>query len=205
MPRRARRRRGRRGRVPARPGGARRSGSTPRTPSRPPRAGGAGGFPVGCRRSPSTPDHVAARRGRSLRPHVLERAEPELVVVEEDRLVDAAHVLLAVLLDERVVRVARLPAVDDEEPAGLLHVPQELGADVAAAAAKERVPVAAGAVHAPELVLLRGVVHEDERDHRRPPRSWWARKKFSLPAVAIAALAEISSASAAAATTCAKR
>ena len=40
---------------------------------------------------------------------------------------------------------------------------------------------------------------------RSPPRSLCARKKFSLPAVAIAALAEISSASVAAATTCAKR
>ena len=40
---------------------------------------------------------------------------------------------------------------------------------------------------------------------RRPPRSWWARKKLSEPAVAIAADAEISSASAAAATIWAKR
>jgi hypothetical protein len=38
-----------------------------------------------------------------------------------------------------------------------------------------------------------------------PPRSWCARKKFSLPAVAIAAEALISRASAAAATICAKR
>lgn len=40
---------------------------------------------------------------------------------------------------------------------------------------------------------------------RRPPRSWCARKKFSDPAVAIADEAEISSASAVAATSCAKR
>ena len=40
---------------------------------------------------------------------------------------------------------------------------------------------------------------------RSPPRSWWARKKFSDPAVAIAEEAEISSASAAAATIWAKR
>ena len=38
-----------------------------------------------------------------------------------------------------------------------------------------------------------------------PPRSKWARKKFSEPAVAIAEEAEISSARAAAATICAKR
>ena len=40
---------------------------------------------------------------------------------------------------------------------------------------------------------------------RRPPRSWCALKKFSEPAVAMAAEAEISSASAAAATIWAKR
>lgn len=40
---------------------------------------------------------------------------------------------------------------------------------------------------------------------RMPPRSWWARKKLSEPAVAIAAEAEISSASAAAATIWANR
>jgi hypothetical protein len=40
---------------------------------------------------------------------------------------------------------------------------------------------------------------------RRPPRSWCALKKFSEPAVAMAADAEISSASAAAATIWAKR
>jgi hypothetical protein len=55
------------------------------------------------------------------------------------------------------------------------------------------------------------VVRRDRRGlaarlgQRRPPRSWWAWKKFSDPAVAIAALAEISSASVAAATICAKR
>ena len=40
---------------------------------------------------------------------------------------------------------------------------------------------------------------------RIPPRSWWARKKFSEPAVAIDAEAEISSAKVAAAAICAKR
>ena len=40
---------------------------------------------------------------------------------------------------------------------------------------------------------------------RIPPRSKWALKKFSEPDVAIAADAEISSASVAAATICAKR
>ena len=41
--------------------------------------------------------------------------------------------------------------------------------------------------------------------HRRPPRSWWALKNSCESAVAIAAEAEISSASAAAATICARR
>ncbi len=40
---------------------------------------------------------------------------------------------------------------------------------------------------------------------RIPPRSWWARKNSCEPAVAIAADAEISSASVAAETICAKR
>src|SRR5581483_3628307 len=43
------------------------------------------------------------------------------------------------------------------------------------------------------------------RQERRPPRSWCARKKFSLPAVAIAADALISRQSAAAATIWASR
>jgi hypothetical protein len=50
----------------------------------------------------------------------------------------------------------------------------------------------------------RGVVVRRDAQ-RRPPRSWCARKKFSEPDVAMAADAEISSASAAAATICAKR
>jgi hypothetical protein len=52
----------------------------------------------------------------------------------------------------------------------------------------------------------RVVMRRDRRGaYRRPPRSWWALKKFSEPAVAIAADAEISSESVAAATICAKR
>jgi hypothetical protein len=49
------------------------------------------------------------------------------------------------------------------------------------------------------------VVVRRDGAQRRPPRSWWARKNSSEPAVAMAAEAEISSASAAAATICAKR
>jgi hypothetical protein len=48
------------------------------------------------------------------------------------------------------------------------------------------------------------VVWRDSRQ-RNPPCWKWALKKFSEPAVAIAAEAEISSASVAAATICAKR
>ena len=44
-----------------------------------------------------------------------------------------------------------------------------------------------------------------EPGYRSPPRSKWALKKFSEPEVAIDADAEISSASVAAATICAKR
>ena len=50
-----------------------------------------------------------------------------------------------------------------------------------------------------------GVVMRRDSLQRRPPRSKWALKKFSEPEVAIAADAEISSASVAAATICAKR
>ena len=50
-----------------------------------------------------------------------------------------------------------------------------------------------------------GVVVRRDSLQRRPPRSKWALKKFSEPDVAIAADAEISSASVAAATICAKR
>src|SRR5204863_6416596 len=50
-----------------------------------------------------------------------------------------------------------------------------------------------------------GVRPQPLNQRRLPPSSWCARKKFSEPAVAIAALAEISSARVAAATTCANR
>ena len=127
------------------------------------------------------------------------------MVVSECALVDAAHVLVAVRLDERVVGLARLPAVDDEISAGDLDVPEQLGPDVAAARPEELRPLALGAVDLLELGRVADVVAEDERDQRRPPRSWCALKKFSLPAVAIDADALISRQSAAAATIWAKR
>ena len=54
----------------------------------------------------------------------------------EARVVDAPHVLLAVLGGEGVVRVGGVPAVDHEVAARHLDVAEELGADVAAAPAK---------------------------------------------------------------------
>src|SRR6266576_463946 len=99
-------------------------------------------------------------------PNRLERAEAELAVVVEARSVDALHVLLAMLGDERVVRVGRFPAVDDEIAARRLDVAQELGADVAAALAEELRPLAVHPVDA--LELRRGAHHlvaEDECNH----------------------------------------
>ena len=48
----------------------------------------------------------------------------------------------------------------------MLDVAEQLGADVAAAAAEERGPVALGPVHALELLGVRDLVAEDEGDHR---------------------------------------
>jgi hypothetical protein len=127
------------------------------------------------------------------------------VLVVERRFVDAAHVFLTVGGDEVVVGLARFPAVDDEVAVRDLDVAQELGADVAAAGPEELRPLAFGAVDLLEFGRAGGVVAEEERDQRRPPRSWWALKKFSLPAVAIEAEALISRQSAAAATICANR
>jgi hypothetical protein len=109
------------------------------------------------------------------------------------------------LLHEVVVRVDGLPAVDDEIALVLVEVMQQLGADVAASRPEELRPLALRPVDALELLCLANLVTEDERDQRRPPRSWCALKKFSLPAVAIAADALISRQSAAAVTICAKR
>src|SRR6185312_7652342 len=95
-PRRAPRRRGRRARAPARPGGARRSGTTPRTRAAPLRPAAATGSRRARRRSPSTRDRGAAG-SLLLVPHVLERPEAELLLVEETRVVDAAHVVVSVL------------------------------------------------------------------------------------------------------------
>ena len=123
----------------------------------------------------------------------------------EPRLVGAPHVLVPVLPEKGVVRIGRFPAVDHDVPVGLLDVSEELRADVAASLPEELRPVALGPVGGLERPGVACLVAEDQRDQRRPPRSWWARKKFSLPAVAIAAEALISRHSAAAATICAKR
>src|SRR5262249_31633723 len=88
---------------------------------------------------------------RLVLPDVLEPPEAELLLVEEARVVDAPHVLLALFGGERVVRLGRLPAVDDEIPARSLDVAQELGADVAACAAEELRPLAGRPVDALEL------------------------------------------------------
>ena len=141
----------------------------------------------------------------NLMPDVLERPEAELLDEVEPRLVAAAQNLRLMLGEKRVVGVRRLPAVDHEVPVGLVDVVQELRADVPVARAEEARPLALRPVDLLERDGIAHLVAEDERDHRRPPRSWCALKKFSLPAVAIAADALISSESAAAATICAKR
>jgi hypothetical protein len=89
----------------------------------------------------------------------------------EPRLVGASHVLVAVLLQEGVVRLRRLPAVDDEVPLGLLDVAEELRADVTLPLTEELRPVALGAVGRLEGLGVARLVAEDERDQRRPPRS----------------------------------
>ena len=90
-----------------------------------------------------------------------------------------------------------------------LSVSMELGADEVGASSEEVGPGAVGSVRAFELLDLvgPGAVSPDESQlaQRSPPRSKWALKKFTEPDVAIAAEAEISSASVAAATICAKR
>lgn len=107
--------------------------------------------------------------------------------------------------DETVVRLRRLPAINDDVAPRLLDIAEQLGADVAGCVAEELGPRAVRAVDLLERREILDLVGEDERDQRRPPRSWWAWKKFSLPAVAIAADALISRQSAAAAAIWARR
>jgi hypothetical protein len=104
-------------------------------------------------------------------PDVLERPEPQLLRVVERRLVHPSHVLVAVRGDEGVVRLAALPAVDDEVAARRLEVAEELRADIPGAGAEELRPIALRAVDAFELGRVARLVREDERDQRRPPRS----------------------------------
>src|SRR5438132_5181914 len=164
-PRRARPRRGLRARAPGLPDGARRSGSTPRTPPGPPAAGARAGSRSRCRRSPSSTGRGAAGYRRSSVPDVLERTEAQLLLVVVRGVVDAPHVLVAVLGDERVVALRRLPAIDYEIAPRHLDVAQQLGADVALAAAEELRPLAVRAVDALELLRHARLVREHERDH----------------------------------------
>src|SRR3954463_5034363 len=76
------------------------------------------------------PQHCGSWCGGICIPHVLERAEAQLLHVVEPRLVRAAQVLLLVLGEEGVVGLDRLPAVDHEEALRLLDVVQELRAYV---------------------------------------------------------------------------
>ena len=73
--------------------------------------------------------------------------------------------------EERVVGVGRFPAVDHEVALGLVDVVQQLGADVADAPAEELRPLAVRPEDTSELLRIAHLVAEDERDHRRPPRS----------------------------------
>ncbi len=95
----------------------------------------------------------------------LERAEAELAVVEEPRGVDTLDVLLAMLGHERVVRVGRLPPVDDEIAARRLDVAKQLGSDVAATPAEELGPLAVHSVRALELARIAHLVAEDQCQH----------------------------------------
>src|SRR3954451_4524790 len=115
------------------------------------------------RRNPSRRDRGA--EGLRALPHVLERAEAKLLVVVEVRVVDPAHVLLPVLVRERVVRLRRLPAIDHEVAAGLFHVAQKLGADETLRRAEELLPLAARPVRALERLGVANLVAEDERYH----------------------------------------
>src|SRR5207244_2548220 len=100
-------------------------------------------------------------RGRRA-PDVLERPDAELLLVMEGVLVGSAHVLVAVLGDERVVCLRRRPAVDHDVAPGSLDVAQQLGADVPLSPAEELGPFALGAVHALELGRIACLVGEDE-------------------------------------------
>src|SRR3954447_112525 len=122
----------------------------------------AGSRPAHCR-NPSRRGHGA--KGLLALPHVLERAEAQLLVVVEARVVDAPHVLLPVLVRERVVRLRRFPAIDHDVAAGLFHVAQKLGADETLRRAKELLPLAARPVGALERLGIANLVAEDERYH----------------------------------------
>ena len=76
----------------ARPGGARRTGTTPRTRAALPPPGCGNRMPAG-RVAAAPARGIVVRRDHSLLvPHVLERPEAELLLVEEAGVVDAAHV-----------------------------------------------------------------------------------------------------------------
>src|SRR6478735_3261861 len=124
--------------------------------------GAAGSRRARCR-SPSMRDRDAG--GLLVLPHVLERAEAKFLLVVEARVVDAAHVLLTVLVGEGVVRVRRFPAVDHEVPTGLLDVAQKLGSDEACGRVEELRPFAASSVCALERFGVANLVAEDQRYH----------------------------------------
>src|SRR5262249_9065245 len=105
--------------------------------------------------------------GVGLDPHVFESAEAEFLVVVEARVVDPAHVLLAVVGGEGVVGIRRLPAVDHEVAAGRFDVTEELGADVAACSREELRPVPVRPVDLLEVGRLAHVVAEHEGDHAK--------------------------------------
>src|SRR3954452_21349506 len=124
---------------------------------------GAAGFRRARRRSPSMRDRDAG--GLLVLPHVLERAEAKLLLVIEARVVDAAHVLLTVLVGEGVVRIRRFPAVDHEVATGVLDVAQKLRPDETCGRAEELRPLAARSICALERFAVANLVAEDERYH----------------------------------------
>src|SRR5919109_123202 len=96
-------------------------------------------------------------------------------------------------------------AVDDSTPALMRLVEMEVRlVELASLHLGRRQPEPEGRVAAAPaggVVVRRGLPPA----HRKPPRSWWGRQKFSEPAVAIAAEADSSRARVAAATIWAKR
>src|SRR3954464_12052678 len=101
----------------------------------------------------------------------LERADQGLAAVQRHGVARAPLVLLAVGVEETVVGLRRLPAVDHEKAPLFLQRCRELRPEVAVGAVEEARPFAARPVRRDEVVraALLGLVLEHHRDHGRDP------------------------------------